>query len=151
MAGCQAVSQRDRTVLREHNVPQDVYDKMLYGDPLSLSDVIELSDRAIPPGLIIHYMENTDAAYRLRKADVDHLRKAGVNEGVISYMLSTSAPYGAPAYGGYPAYPYPAPYPYPYAPYDYYYGPYAGPVVVVGGGYYHNGGGWGGGWGHHYH
>ena len=145
--GCQAVSRQDRQVLHAHGVSPDVYDKMLYGDPLSLADVIELSQRAVPPGLVIHYMEGTDVGYRLRKADVQHLRAAGVNEDVISYMLSTSPPYRGPAYGG--GYPYPPPYagyPYPYAPYDYY-GPYDGPVMVVGGYNHWGGGGGGGGWG----
>jgi hypothetical protein len=150
LAGCQTVNQQDRTVLREHGVSPDVYDKMVYGDPLSLADVIELSHRAVPAALIIHYMDKTDTAYRLRKADVQHLRSAGVSEDVISYMLSTSAPYAGPPYaGGYP----PPPYPYPYAPYDYYYGAYDGPVVVVGGGGYggyHRWGG-GGGWGYHHY
>lgn len=132
LAGCETVNHQDRAVLRAHGVPQDVFDKMLYGDPLSLADVIELSQRAVPPGLIIHYMDETDTAYRLRKPDVEHLRAAGVSQQVISYMLSTSAPYGPVAYG--PAYPYGPGYPYGYYPYDSYWG---------GGGW--GGGGWGGG------
>ena len=149
LAGCQTVNRQDRAVLRAHGVSQDVYDKMLYGDPLSLADVIELSQRAVPPGLIIHYMDETDTAYRLRKADVQHLRAAGVSEQVISYMLSTAPPpYGGPVVyrEGYP-YPPPCPYgPYGY-PYGYYGDSYLGPVVIVGGGYHH--GGWGhGGWDH---
>jgi hypothetical protein len=136
-AGCETVNRQDRAVLRAHGVSQDVYSKMVYGDPLSLGDVIELSQRAVPPGLIIHYMDKTGVAYRLSKADVKHLRAAGVSEEVIAYMLSTAPPY---RYGG--GYP---PYPYPYPAGPYYYGDPYGPVVVVGGGY----GGWGrGGWGH---
>jgi hypothetical protein len=151
MAGCETINHQDREVLRAHDVPPNVYDKMLYGDPLSLSDVIALSQRGVPPGLIIHYMDQSDTAYRLRKADVKQLRSAGVSEQVISYMLSTGAPYGPGPY------PYPGPYagpygyPYPYYPYDDFYG---GPLLVVGGGYYHGWGhgGWGrgGGWGGHH-
>jgi hypothetical protein len=148
LAGCETINSRDREVLRDHNVPQDVFDKMLYGDPLSLDDVITLSQRGVPPGLIIHYIDETDTAYRLRKADVKQLRSAGVSEQVISYMLSTCPPYGPVGYPG--GYPYPPPYPYPYGPY-YYGADYYGPVVVVGGGYGRGGwgrGGWGrGGWG----
>jgi hypothetical protein len=139
LAGCETLGQRDRTVLRAHNVPPDVYDRMLYGDPLSLEDVIALSQRDVPPGLIIHYMDETEAVYRLRKADAKHLEASGVDPAVVSYMLSTAPPYGpyAPvAYGA--AYP---PYAYPYYAYGYYYGgPYLGPALVFGGGYYH--------WGH---
>lgn len=148
LVGCETVNHRDREVLQSHNVPPNLYDKMLYGDPLSLADVITLSHCGVPAGLIMHYLDATDAAYRLRKADVEHLRSEGVDEDVISYMLSTSAPYGPPpAYAGPP----PGAYPYPYYPYDYYYGgAYGGPVVVVGGAYHHWGWG-GGGWGHYHH
>jgi hypothetical protein len=156
-AGCATVSRRDREVLRAHDVPPDVYDKMMEGDPLSLSNVITLSERGVPPGLIINYMDDTDTAYRLRKADVKLLRADGVDEQVIAYMLSTGAPYGPvaypggayPGYAAYPAGPYAAPY------YPYYYDDYYGGPIILGGGYYRGRGwggrGWGGGggWGHH--
>ena len=119
LVGCQTVNRQDQAVLRAHNVPQDVYDKMLYGDPLSLEDVIELSHRAVPPGLIIHYMDVTDTVYRLRKVDVKRLRAAGVNEQVISYMLDSGRVYASEVYAGYP-YPYAGPYPYSYG-YDPYF------------------------------
>ncbi len=138
LAGCATLGSHDLAVLRAHNVPPYLYQKMTNGDPLTISDVIMLSDRSVPSGLIIHYMDETDTAYRLRKADVQQLRSAGVSDEVISYMLSTSAP---PDYHpAYPPPPYAYPYPYAYYPYDYY-GPYGGPVVVVGG--YRGGGGWG--------
>ena len=136
MAGCKTVNRQDRAVLRAHDVPEDVYDKMLDHHPLSLEDVITLSQRAVPPGLIIHYMKETDKAYRLGKADMQHLRVAGVEEEVISYMLSTAPPYGPAGYSG--GYPYLPPFPGAYGPYyDNY--PYGGPYLpppVVGGGYH---------------
>lgn len=153
LAGCGTVTQQDRTVLRAHDVPPDVFDKMLYGDPLSLDDVIALSQRAVPPGLIIHYMDKTDTQYILRKPDVKRLRSAGVNEEVIAYMLSTAPQYGPggpAAYSSYPpyAYPYAGPYPYGAYPYGYYDGIYGAPVVFVGGYGRWGRGGWGrGGWG----
>jgi hypothetical protein len=147
LAGCGTVNQEDRAVLQAHAVPPDVFDKMLYGDPLSLDDVIVLSQRGVPPGLIIHYMYKVDTVYVLGKSDVKRLRAAGVNEQVIAYMLSTAPGYGP---GGVPPpYAYGA---YPYGPYPYgYYGAYGGPVFFVGGygpwGWGHRG--WGrGGWGH---
>lgn len=156
LAGCETINQQDRTVLRAHNVSPDVFDKMLYGDPLSLDDVIALSHRAVPPGLIIHYMDKTDTVYMLRKADVQRLRSAGVDEQVISYMLSTAPAYGPGGPVPYAGYPGPYPY-YPYAPYPY--GYYGGPYYGYGPGFFGGGyygrwgrGGWGrggGGWGHH--
>ena len=147
-AGCQTLSSRDRAILQAQNVPEDVYQKMVYGDPLSLNDVITLSHRAVPPGLIIHYMDETDTVYYLRKTDVNRLRSAGVSEDVVSYMLSTAPAYGPGGPAPYVGYPYPGP-PYPYGPYPYGYydGIYGGPVVVVGGNYGRWGWG-GGGWGH---
>jgi hypothetical protein len=143
LAGCETINQQDRAVLQAHAVSTDVYDKMLYGDPLSLDDVIELSHRAVPPGLIIHYMYKVDTVYVLAKSDVRRLRSQGVSEQVIAYMLSTGPGYygppGPPPYAGYP---YPGPY-YPYGPYPYEY--YGGPVFFVGG---YGPWGWGrGGWG----
>ena len=148
LAGCETVTPRDRSILQAHEVPGYIFNKMNDAEPLSLSDVMTLSACQVPSGLIIKYMDKSDSVYRLRKTDVDKLRSAGVDDQVISYMLSTAAPYGGGGpYGGPGAYAPPAPYggyPYPYYPYDYYYGPYAGPVVVVGGGYHRWGGG--GGW-----
>ena len=160
LVGCETVNKQDRAVLRAHNVPDEVFDKMLYGDPLSVDDVIALSRRAVPTGLIIHYMDETDSVYRLPKEAVRRMRAAGVSEEVVSYMLSTAPPYvyRGTAYSNPPPY---GPYPYGYGGYGYdpYYdaGYYGGPIVVVGG--YHRWGGWGhrGGWhggrgdgGHHH-
>jgi hypothetical protein len=152
LAGCGTLSHQDKAVLQAQQVPPDVYNKMLYGDPLSLEDVITLSERAVPPGLITHYMDGISTVYILRKKDVQRLRSAGVDESVIAYMLSTAPQYGPGPYPPYP-YPYSGPYPYGPSPYGYYDGPYAGPVIYVGGGYGRWGwgrGGWGhGGWHHH--
>lgn len=144
LAGCGTVNQQDRAILQAHAVSPDIYGKMLDGEALSLSDVIELSRRGVPPGLITNYMYKVDTVYVLHKADVAHLRSAGVSEPVIAYMLSTTPQYGP---GGPPP-PYPGPYAYP-APY-YPYGYYGGPVIYVGGGYGY-GRGWGGGWHHGYY
>ena len=115
LAGCQTVNRQDRTVLRGHDVPQDVFDKMVGGRALSLQDVITLSHRTVPPALIIRYMKETDRTYRLREADVQRLEVAGVNKEVISYMLSTAPPYGPAGYRE--GYPYLPPFPYAYGPY----------------------------------
>ncbi|MGA3171037.1 MAG: hypothetical protein ABSE62_08475 [Chthoniobacteraceae bacterium] len=142
IAGCATIGHRDRQVLVEHGVPQGLIQKMGNGDPLYLQDIIVLSQCGVPSDLIIHYIDETDTAYRLGKADVARLRSAGVSDDVISYMLSTSAPQ---AYG--PGSNAPPPYPYPYYPYNYYYGgAYYGPVVVAGGYHRWGGGGWGRRW-----
>jgi hypothetical protein len=151
LVSCQTVTRQDRAVLRAHNVPQDVYDRMLYGDPLSVDDVITLSQRAVPNSLIIHYMYETGCAYRLKKADVKRLRAAGVSGEVISYMQSSAPPYRPSGYAGGYGYPYGNGNGYGYGPDPYFYDyPYYWDYPYLGfygyGGYYRHGG-WGRGWG----
>jgi hypothetical protein len=156
-AGCETVNQQDRAVLRAHNVPGDVFDKMLYGDPLSVDDVIVLSQRGVPNGLIVHYLDETDVVYRLSKAEVKRLRAAGVSERVIGFMLSTGPGGGPIVYRG--GYPYGGPYGYgdPYGAYGPYYGPYdyygypywGGPLFIGGYGRFHGGRDFHGHGGHH--
>ena len=140
--GCATLSQSDAYLLREHHVNPSLYERMSHKDFLSISDIIELSQRQVPPSFIIHYLGSIGAAYHLSSSEVVRLRKAGVNKDVVDYMLSTEAAYGPRPYGYYGS-------PY-YAPYPYYGGyPYGYPTVIVGGGYYH--GGYYGGYGHHWH
>lgn len=146
LAGCATVSKHDREVLRDHGVSQAVIDRMDYGDALSLEDIIELAHQGVPARLVVNYMEDEDLIYRLKKADVERLRKAGVSEEVIAYMISTGRRYYGPV----------GPYPYYYGPYPYdpyfngFYGPgYFGPTVVVGGWGWNRGGGHD--WGGHHH
>ena len=153
LAGCAELTTHQRAVLQEHNVAPSVYNKMMTGDPLSLPDIIELAHRDVPPGIVIDYLDRTEAVYRLQAADVARLRKAGVSDEVINYMLSTARTYGPELYGG-GFYPY-GPLWYPYGPYGYG-GYYGGPEIFIGGGYYgrwygHRGGNWHGGGGYHHH
>lgn len=152
LAGCANLTTHQRAVLQAHNVAPPVYNKMMLGEPLSLPDIIELAHRAVPPGLVIDYLDTTETVYRLQAADVARLRKAGVSDEVINYMLSTAREYGPALYGG-GFYPYGQLW-YPYDPYF-----YGGPEIFIGGGYYgrwhgHHGGDWhghGGGGFHHHH
>jgi len=131
-AGCASIDRTERRTLVANNVSPVVYDKMMHGEVLSLSDIIELSQRQIPSSMIIRYLDSTRAIYRLDKSALARLNQAKVNQEVINFLLDTPSlfgprPYAGPYYAPRPYYPYGAYYPY----YPYYYGPSA--VVVVGG------------------
>jgi len=138
LTGCATLSQSDAYLLREHHVNPSLYERMSHKDFLSLSDIIELSQRQVPPAFIIHYLGSIGATYHLSSSEVVRLRKAGVNKDVVDYLLATGTAYAPRPYGYYarPVYPYASPY---YAPYPYY-GGYGYPTVIVGGGYYYGGG-----------
>jgi len=136
-AGCASLDRNERNLLITHNVSPVVYDKMMHGATLSLDDIIELSQRQIPPPFIICYLNSTRAIYSLDKTALARLNQGKVSQDVINYLLETPSLFAARPYPG-PYYA-PRPYYYPYGAYDPYYGPYYGPsaVVVVGGGRWH--------------
>lgn len=141
LTGCATLHEGDRYLLQEHHVSPSLYARMLHGEPLSLSDVIELSQRQVPPDFIVHYLWTSYAVYHLSSTDISNLRKAGVSKQVIDYMLASGPMYAPRPYSYYGAPGYYAPY--PYYPYGYGY-----PAVSFGVGY----GGWyGGGYGCHGH
>lgn len=144
LTGCATLNQSDSYLLQEHHVSPALYDRMNYKEYLTLSDIIELSQRQLPPKFIVHYLWSTYGVYHLSIGDVSRLRKAGVGKEVIDYLKTTESMYAPRRYPYYPrpAYPYDPYYdPYPYYPYGYY--GYGYPTVIVGGGY--------GGYGHHWH
>jgi len=124
LAGCATLSRTDRYMLEDHHVTPALYARMIHEEPLSLTDVIELSQRHLSPGFIIHYLSSTYAVYRLDREDIARLRNAKVDQGVINYLMDTVPLYAPRPYGD----PYVRPYPYPYY-YPYY--PWGGGVSVI--------------------
>jgi len=108
----------DYARVQQSGVSSAVYDKMVHGDDLSLYDIKSLSRAHVSDGIILRY-------------DVAGLRKAGVSQSIVDYMLQTPQNYAT--YG----YPYAYPYPYPYwgGPA---WGPYWGGGFWYGGGYHHH-------------
>ena len=139
LAGCAAINRSERNTLVQHNVSPVICDRMVHGEALTLSDIIELSQRQVPSRLIIHYLYSTRAVYSLDKQALARLNQAKVCQEVTDYLLETPALFAprfcpGPYYDGRAWYPYDAYYPcYPY------YGPrfYAGPSVVVVGARWH--------------
>ena len=118
-AGCAAINRAEQKTLVQHNVSPVVSDRMVRGEPLSLSDIIELSRKNVQPGLITHYLYSIRAVYALDKPALARLNQAKVSKEVVDYLLETPSLFP-------PQYYYPGPYyaPGPWYPYDGYY-PYS--------------------------
>jgi hypothetical protein len=127
--GPTAQQQADYTAVERSGVSPATYDKMVHGDPLSLSDIEDLSRAHVNDGVILRYIRDQGTIYTLNSSDVTNLRRAGVSQSVVDYMLQSSREY------------------YDYPPvYDPWYGPWWGPWYGPGfyGGFYFHGG-------HHHH
>jgi hypothetical protein len=127
LTGCGLSDQQkaDYAAVQRSGVSSAIYDKMMHGDPLSIGDVISLSQARVSDGIIVRYIRDQGTVYVLSGGDFDHLQKGGVSPSVIDFMAHTG---------------YPPPYPYgPYGPYPY--GPYYPPIAVGigfgGGGHWH--------------
>ncbi len=106
LAACapSAEQQADYNSVQRSGVSPAVYDKMMHGDPLSLSDITSMARARVNDGVVIRYIRDHSTVYYLAPSDVDYLQKNGVSQSVIDYMLSTAPP---PGPGGY--YPPPPP------------------------------------------
>lgn len=127
----------DYAQVERSGVSPAIYDKMVHGDDLSISDIEVLTRADVSSGVILRYLRDHGTVYYLSSADVTGLRKAGVDPSVVDYMLQT-------ARGGYWGAG-----PYPYFGYGYGYDPFWYPGFYGGGfgGFYYHGHG---GYGHHH-
>ncbi len=121
LVGCGLSDQQkaDYAAVARSGVSPAIYDKMVHGDPLSLNDIIALSQARVSDAIIIRYIRDQGTVYVLNGQDFDRLHQAGVSPSVIDDMARTG-------YSG----------PYPYGP-----GPYPYPPVSVGVGFGFGGGG----------
>ena len=116
----------DYASVQSSGVSSAVYDKMMHGDALSLYDIKALSRANVSDAVILRYLRDQGTVYYLNSDDVAGLRKAGVSQSVIDYMLQTPGqygPYNGPYWGG----PYWGPS----------WGPYWGGPYFYGGYYHH--------------
>jgi len=121
----------DYATVQSSGVSSAVYDKMVHGDDLSLYDIKALTHARVSDGVILRYLRDRQTIYYLNTGDVEGLRKAGVSQSIIDYMLQTPRMYPS---GVYPAVGVGYYNPFWYGPYPYYYGY-----------------GYGYGYGYHYH
>jgi hypothetical protein len=113
----------DYSAVESSGVSPAIYDKMLHGDALSVSDVAALSQARVNDGIIIRYIRDHGTIYVLSQSEITYLQNNHVSPSVLDYMVQTAQNYGPGPYGPYgPGYPYP-------------------PVSIgigFGGGYYHH-------------
>lgn len=81
------LDEQDRKVM-ERASPRTV-DRMDRSEPLTLNDVIKLSQGGVNDDTIINYMRDTKSSYTLSQAQVRRLQDSGVSQRVINYMIET--------------------------------------------------------------
>jgi hypothetical protein len=125
--GPDAQQQADLNAVSRSGTSPAIYDKMVHGDALSLSDIVSLTHARVNDGVILRYIRDQGTVYYLHGDDFKYLHDNGVSQSIVDYMAST-----APNYWG------PGPYPY-YGPYGpgrgpFFYGPPIGIGIGIGGG-----------------
>lgn len=83
-----ALDEQDRRVIQQSS-PRTV-DRMDRGEPLTINDVIKLSQGGVTDDTIITYISDKQTIYNLTQAQVRRLQDAGVSQRVINYMLRGS-------------------------------------------------------------
>jgi hypothetical protein len=89
----------DYSAVQQSGVSPAVYDKMLHGDPLGVSDVAALRQARVNDGIVIRYIRDHGTAYVLSPGEINYLQQNGVSPSVIDYMVQT----GQGGQGGGPA------------------------------------------------
>ncbi len=82
-----ALDEQDRKVM-ERNSPRTV-DRMDRGEPLTINDIIKLSQGGVSDDAIVRYMLETSSYYHLSQAQVRRLNDAGVSQRVINEMIAS--------------------------------------------------------------
>lgn len=81
------LDEQDRKVM-EKTSPRTV-DRMERGEPLTLNDVIKLSQGGVSDNAILNYMQETDSSYTLSQAQIRRLQDAGVSQRVVDFMIAS--------------------------------------------------------------
>ncbi len=82
-----ALDEQDRRVM-ERNSPRTV-DRMDRGEPLTINDVIKLSQGGVSDDTIMRYMRETASSYNLSQAQIRRLQDAGVSQRIINDMINS--------------------------------------------------------------
>lgn len=78
---------QDRKVMQQSS-PRTV-DRMDRGEPLTINDVIKLSQGGVSDDTIITYMKERQTTYTLSQAQIRRMQDAGVSQRVINFMMET--------------------------------------------------------------
>lgn len=79
-----ALDEQDRKVV-EQSSPRTV-DRIDRDDPLTINDVIKLSQSGVSDDTIIEYIHEQKTTYTLTRPQIRRLQEAGVSQRVIQYM-----------------------------------------------------------------
>lgn len=79
------LDEQDRKVISKSS-PRTV-DRMDRGEPLTLNDVIKLSQGGISDEAIISYLVETQTVYDLSQTQIRRLQGSGVSQRVIQFMI----------------------------------------------------------------
>jgi uncharacterized protein YcfJ len=82
-----SLDEQDRKVM-ERTSPRTV-DRMDRREPLTVNDVIKLSQGGVSDESIIRYMQQSGTTYNLSQAQIRRLQDAGVSQRVINYMVDS--------------------------------------------------------------
>ena len=82
-----ALDEQDRKIM-EKSSPRTV-ERMDRGEPLTISDIIKLSQGGVSDATIIRYVQQTRTTYNLSQAQINRLQEGGVSQRVINYMVDT--------------------------------------------------------------
>lgn len=82
-----ALDDQDRKVI-EKSSPRTA-DRMDRNEPLTLNDVIKLSEGGINDDVIIQYIKDTSSVYNLSQTQVKRLQSSGVSQRVINAMIDS--------------------------------------------------------------
>lgn len=82
-----ALDEQDRRVM-EQSSPRTV-DRMDRREPLTINDVIKLSQSGVSDDTMMGYMRDTASSYNLSQAQMRRLQDAGVSQRIINYMVDT--------------------------------------------------------------
>lgn len=81
------LDEQDRKIM-DKTSPRTV-ERMDMGEPLTINDIIKLSQGGISDESIIRYITNTKTTYNLTQAQINRLQEAGVSQRVINFMIDT--------------------------------------------------------------
>lgn len=82
-----SLDEQDRKIMEERS-PRTVQ-RMDRGEPLTINDIIKLSQGGVSDDTIIRYIDETHTKYNLSQAQIERLRNGGVSQRVVNYMINT--------------------------------------------------------------
>jgi hypothetical protein len=86
--GC-ALNHTDRSILADHGVSVPLRQKMAHMAPLTLPEIVELSQHGLLPEYITQYLRASHEIYHITDHDGFWLNHQGVSSTVISYLFAT--------------------------------------------------------------